>query len=325
MKPCERQPRSSPGIHARPRLTQLDNARRAAMDARDDDLHLALRLADLADAISMARFDQPDLGQHVKGDSGIVTEADLQIEQVLRAELDRVRPRDAILGEEFGGTADHARVWMLDPIDGTAAFAAGNRDWSTLISLVEDGAPVVGVVSRPAWARRWWAAEGRGAFADGRRIRVSRTNRLGDAVMCDDFRHSAVRQILDNPVPVLAARCAHVIPWLHRASTLLPIAEAQADFLLNWWGGSGPDLSGGVCILTEAGGRFSDLHGVADFNADVQLMSNGVLHDELLATVNQMIDAGQFDPTIEPTEDLEAIRRVRRHQSGPTRLGRPNS
>ena len=83
----------------------------------------------------------------------------------MRAALSASRPDDAVLGEEYGGTAVFAgRQWVLDPIDGTKNFVRGVPVWATLIALLVDGVPVVGVVSAPALGRRWWAGSGEGAF-----------------------------------------------------------------------------------------------------------------------------------------------------------------
>jgi histidinol-phosphatase len=269
---------------------------------------------DLADGISLPRFRRPRLEVRYKADGGIVTDVDAAIETALRAVLGAQRPADAILGEEFGGTQDQARVWMIDPIDGTAAFAEGGQDWSTLIALVEDGVPAVGVVSRPASGRRWWAATGCGAFADGRAIGVSGTERLADSTMCEDFRRSIRRGLATNPLAALAQRCSRIAPWIDRSSVMLPIASGDADFLVNWWGGKGSDLASSICVLHEAGGRFSDLRGRLDIDADIQVMSNGHLHSQLLELLNEMIGLGEFDATVAPDEDTGAIREARRRQ-----------
>ena len=87
-----------------------------------------------------------------------VSDADLAVEEALRAELAESRPADAVLGEEFGGeVAFEGRQWVIDPIDGTKNFVRGVPVWATLISLLVDGEPVVGVVSAPALTRRWYS------------------------------------------------------------------------------------------------------------------------------------------------------------------------
>lgn len=281
----------------------------SALD-RNRELAVALRLADLADEISMRWFVATDHRSAMKADGGIVTAADVEIERALRDQIAREFPTDAILGEEFGRTGDGARLWTLDPIDGTASFAEHGTDWSTLIALVEDGEPVVGVVTRPVVGRRWWAARGLGAFSDGRPISVSNARRFADSVLAEDFRISIGRGLTDNPLPLLAASCARIYPWFERGD-LVRVAEGLVDIVFHWWSGTGPDLYSSVCILSEAGGRHTDLDGVNDVNAQVRVMTNGHLHDAVLEFFNRAIANNGFDPSIEPVEDVAAIMRAR--------------
>ncbi|HEX4252414.1 MAG TPA: inositol monophosphatase family protein, partial [Pseudonocardia sp.] len=129
----------------------------------DADLELALRLADAADRITLARFQAADLRVERKPDRTPVTDADTAAEDAIRAILASERPGDAVLGEERGGTLT-GRGWILDPIDGTKNYSRGLPVWATLIALAEAGRPLVGVASAPAMGRRWWASAGAGAF-----------------------------------------------------------------------------------------------------------------------------------------------------------------
>ena len=131
-----------------------------------EDLALALGLADHADTLTCARFGALDLRIDTKPDLTPVTDADRAVEADLREMLGRERPDDSVVGEEFGGTTTFTgRQWIIDPIDGTKNFVRGVPVWASLIALLEDGVPSVGVVSAPALQRRWWAARGQGAFA----------------------------------------------------------------------------------------------------------------------------------------------------------------
>src|SRR6516164_7458246 len=130
-----------------------------------DDLTLALMLADRADALTSDRFGALDLRIDTKPDLTPVTDADRSVETELRQVLGRERVQDSVVGEEFGGTATFSgRQWIIDPIDGTKNFVRGVPVWASLIALLSDGMPVVGVVSAPALQRRWWAAAGAGAY-----------------------------------------------------------------------------------------------------------------------------------------------------------------
>src|SRR6476646_10460542 len=124
------------------------------------DLDLAHSLADIADRISLSRFRARDLQVDTKPDLTPVSDADRAVEQALRGELAATRPGDAVCGEEFGLSGDSPRQWVIDPIDGTKNYVRGVPVWATLIALLDDGDPVVGMVSAPALGRRWWAARG---------------------------------------------------------------------------------------------------------------------------------------------------------------------
>lgn len=150
------------------------------MPEYDDDLRLALELADAADAATMERFRALDLKVETKPDMTPVSEADTATEEIIRAGISAARPSDAILGEEYGLKGDGPRRWVVDPIDGTKNYVRGVPVWATLISLMEEDAhgvfrPVVGVVSAPALGRRWWAARGQGAYAGARSGRPPRS------------------------------------------------------------------------------------------------------------------------------------------------------
>jgi histidinol-phosphatase len=134
-----------------------------------DDLALAHALADLADAISLDRYQAQDLVISTKPDNTPVTDADRAVESAIREALATHRQSDGLVGEEFGsdkGTS--GRYWVIDPIDGTKNFMRGVPTWATLIALVSVDSSgveevIVGIASAPALARRWAAAKGHGA------------------------------------------------------------------------------------------------------------------------------------------------------------------
>ena len=120
----------------------------------DADIALALRLADAARAAILPWF-RTDLQSDRKGDATPVTEADRAAEEAMRRILKAEVPRDAVHGEEFGASpGSSGRTWVLDPIDGTAGFLAGRAMFGTLIALVVEGWPVLGVIDQPVMQER---------------------------------------------------------------------------------------------------------------------------------------------------------------------------
>jgi len=240
------------------------------------DLELALRLADAADAISLARFRSRDLVVETKPDRTPVTEADTEVEHELRAMLGTERRRDAILGEEQGASGKGRRRWILDPIDGTRNYSRGIPVWATLIALEVDGSVQVGVVSAPALHGRWWAERGAGAFASGESMHVSAISRVEEAVLSFS---------IETRVPSLARNAWHARGlgdfWAH-----MLVAEGAVDGAVDADGLSEWDLAAVQVIVEEAGGRFSDAAGESRIDSGSAITSNGLLHDELLAAVN---------------------------------------
>jgi histidinol-phosphatase len=238
------------------------------------DLELALRMADAADEISLPRF-RTGLAFETKADLTPVTESDRAVEAELRALLARERPGDAILGEEEGRSGEGARRWVIDPIDGTRNYARGIPVWATLVALEKSGTVQLGVVSAPALGRRWWAERDEGAFADGDRIGVSAIGRIEEAVLTFSY---------ENPIPELAVRAWHARGfgdfWAH-----MLVAEGAADVAVDAVGVSEWDLAAVQVIVEEAGGRFSDFAGDPRIDGRTALSSNGLLHDEVIATL----------------------------------------
>jgi histidinol-phosphatase len=239
-----------------------------------DDLELARRLADAADAISLPRF-RSGLTVETKPDLTPVTEADRAVEAELRRILGEEHPSDAILGEEEGAAGSGARRWILDPIDGTRNYARGIPVWGTLIALEVDGTVQLGFVSAPALGRRWWAERGEGAFADGKPMHVSAVSRVEDAVL--SFA-------IESEVPAIAQRAWHARGFGDFWPYML-IAEGSVDGAVDTIGVSEWDLAAMQVIVEEAGGRFSDRSGEPRIDGGSAVASNGILHDELLAAL----------------------------------------
>ncbi|WP_328955256.1 histidinol-phosphatase [Kitasatospora purpeofusca] len=255
-----------------------------------DDLRLAHVLADSADSVTLERFRALDLRVETKPDLTPVSDADKAAEELVRSILQRARPRDAVLGEEFGLQGTGPRRWVIDPIDGTKNYIRGVPVWATLIALLEDGPdgverPVVGIVSAPALNRRWWAAKGLGAYA-GRslakasRIHVSGVSRIEDA----SFSYSSLSGWEERgrlePFLDLTRAC-----WRTRAYgdfwSYMMVAEGAVDIAaepeLSLW-----DMAANSVIVEEAGGRFTGLDGVPGPGGADAVASNGLLHQEAL-------------------------------------------
>lgn len=260
---------------------------------RGNDLALAMRLADAADSITLARYQSMDLVVTTKPDNTPVTDADKASEEAIRALLKSHRPDDGIVGEEFGeDSAGAQRYWVIDPIDGTKNFLRGVPTWATLIGLIEkqsDGSEVVvvGVVSAPALFRRWYASEGNGAFVSlnggaPKKISVSQVSDIKDAsISYSDFigwdeRLKPFQEILES-----AWRTRGIGDfWSH-----MLVAEGAVDVAIEpklaiW------DMAALDIIVREAGGRFTNTAGVNGSLGGSGLSTNSVIHQKIVDKLN---------------------------------------
>ena len=255
----------------------------------DEDLSLALSVADEADALTLRAFQRADFTVETKADRTPVTEVDRGTEIVIRRTLEGARRDDAVVGEEYGTTGAGDRRWIIDPIDATKNFVRGIPVWATLIALEAAGKLVVGVVSAPALGRRWWAGRGEGARAGGPGgpgdpIRVSTIASLEDAQLSNSSLDGwADRGQLEGFLG-LALRCrrnrAFGDFWSHML-VAEGACEVGLDPVVSLW-----DLAALQVIVEEAGGRFTDLDGVPRADGGSAVSSNGLLHDAALAALH---------------------------------------
>lgn len=245
------------------------------------ELAFAHGLADLAAGIGLARFRRTGLEVRAKADRTLVTDADLAIEAAVRAELATAFPDDRVLGEEEGGTTeDLGRVWVLDPIDGTANFARGIPIWGVLVALRIDGVSVLGVVDAPALGERYAAVAGGGATMNGDPIGVSEVERIEDAHVL----HAELKALLGGPRRAAVEGLIRD-SWRDRGFgdfwAHMLVAGGGADVMLepelNLWDFAAPQV-----VVEEAGGRMTTFEGDPPVHRGSVVTTNGRLHDEVL-------------------------------------------
>ncbi|WP_067687884.1 histidinol-phosphatase [Nocardia jejuensis] len=259
------------------------------MTAYSADLELALALADAADIITRDRFGALDLKIDAKPDLTPVSDADLAVEQVIRKALGEERPDDLVLGEEFGGDVQFSgRQWVVDPIDGTKNFVRGVPVWASLISLLEDGVPVVGVVSAPALSRRWWAASGSGAWTTFEKsapkaISVSGVAELGAASLAMSSL-SGWRAIGRRDKFITLSDEVWRVRGYGDFFGYTLLAEGAVDIVtepeLSLW-----DMAALDILIREAGGTFTSLDGKPGPHGGSAVATNSHLQDQVLAAL----------------------------------------
>ncbi len=255
-------------------------------------LRFAHDICDEADALALRYFRGALSGElqiDRKPDATLVTQADTQIETLLRERIADAYPQHVVLGEEFGDGGAGEWRWIIDPIDATHNFVRQVPVFATLLGLERAGGLVLGVVSAPAMGRRWHASSGGGAFlrdAGGeRRITVSSLATLAEA----NVLTSTIRGLTDAGYgPALTAIASRA--WRDRGFGdfwgHVLVAQGSGEAMLEY--GPAPwDLAGPCAILTEAGGRMTDFSGRPSWSGPEVLSSNGLIHDEILALLSR--------------------------------------
>jgi histidinol-phosphatase len=246
-----------------------------------DDLDLARRLAVLAADVGLDYFAR-GVSADEKPDGTPVTAADVHIERVLSNELARERPADAILGEELGAQGSSNRRWILDPIDGTAYFLRQEADWGTHIALEVAGRVVVGVITRPATGRCYFAARGAGSFRSEIAL-GSPSTRLHVSSRAD-LAASRVTTWTHATDPLIH-RLKGATLWTEPAvDNVLRVAEGELEAVVDRLGKTW-DHAPAVVLVEEAGGSFSDARGGHRLDLGEGRYTNGLIRAELDALI----------------------------------------
>ncbi len=247
------------------------------------ELELARAVAIEAGKIQLDK-QGPQLKVDTKSDLSPVTEVDKACEQFIRRKLLDTFPDDGFLGEETGLLkGKNSRRWIVDPLDGTRPYIRGIPTYSVLIALEDEELEdiIVGVAHLPALDQTYYAAAGKGAYCNEERINVSHMRSIGGA-MCSvlgiiDKRNTELGVSLLN----LAGACDYTYGYMD-AYSYCSVAAGRMDFSVNLldkaW-----DCAAAACIVTQAGGQYSDIHGRKSVHNGSFVMTNGYLHDEVLS------------------------------------------
>lgn len=217
----------------------------------------------------------------LKEDRSPVTEIDKQCEAMIRDQLLKIFPQDGFLGEETGNhNGTSGRRWIVDPLDGTRPFIRGIPTFSVLIALEDGGIPSLGVIFLPAMSLTCWAFRNGGAFLNDQKIHVSTVERLENSMgsalgFLEKSDYRAGKQLLS-----LLSKCDYNYGFMD-AFSYVCAAAGKIDFAVNLldkaW-----DCAAAACIVTEAGGKFSDINGNHSVYNGSFVISNGILHSQVL-------------------------------------------
>ncbi|WP_301750706.1 histidinol-phosphatase [uncultured Erythrobacter sp.] len=249
----------------------------------DNDLALALRLADLAGAAIRPLF-RGQWSEEKKADRSFVTEADRAAEAAMRRLIEAEFSADGIIGEEYGTRNEGAgRQWVLDPIDGTTSFIAGRPIFGTLIALLQDGWPVLGIIDQPISGERWVGRIGQPTLFNGKPAQARPLKELSDAVLATTSPHlftneeadafmSVAKQVAEKKI-VFGGDCynyglvasGHVDVVieaglkLYDYAALVPVVEGAGGMMADWQGNPLDAGSEGTVIALGDPARLEDV------------------------------------------------------------------
>jgi histidinol phosphatase-like enzyme (inositol monophosphatase family) len=253
---------------------------------RQDRFEFAREISQQAASLTLKYFGEATLPVERKTDDTPVTIADREAERLLRKAIARRFPNDSITGEEFGQDLQKGPFhWILDPIDGTKSFICGVPLYGTLVAVLEENQPLLGVIQLPALSESVYAMNGQGTWhqrADGppRAARVSNCQALCDAVFVTSERRLFDQCRASHAMVALESRCKVTRTWGDCYGYAL-VATGRADIMidpqLQVW-----DAAPMVPVLAEAGGSFTDWQGNARADGGSGIATNRQLLPSVL-------------------------------------------
>ncbi len=253
-------------------------------------LAAALDIARGGGEVGLHYFRSQRFDIETKADGSPVTVADKESEKYLRKAIEAAFPDDGILGEEFPEKPGKSGFrWVIDPIDGTASFIHGVPLYGVLVGVERDKKSMVGVVHMPALGETVYAARGQGAYftargEEARRTSVTRTPSVKESTVCITGFEYFARAGREQLILELGKTCKRMRGWSDCYAHVLVAtgrADAVVEAVMNPW-----DSAASIVVVEEAGGRYTGFNGVASAHEKDALITNGLIHDELLKLID---------------------------------------
>lgn len=258
------------------------------MNEEEKILRVAKQAASEAGKI-VKKYYQSELILHNKGHfTNFATKADLEAEQKIIQILTKNFPGHNIIAEESGSVNKGSEyTWAIDPIDGTIPFVDGIPVFGVSIGILRDKKPIIGVINMVATGEVYWAIEGKGAFLNGKKIRVRKESNLEKSTIGLELGHAGRITKLDRLWRPIVEKVRYVYLYGASVAILCYVAKGSVDAYIqqaNIW-----DLAAGVVLITEAGGKVTDFSGKEPdyFDGKPSLVcSNGLIHEAILKIYN---------------------------------------
>lgn len=221
-----------------------------------------------------------------KADNSPVTKADLEAEKIIRKIITKKFPDHGIIGEELESVNPKAQYqWVIDPIDGTKDFVRGIPTWATLLAVLKDNKPIIGIAYFPYKDEIFVAEKNKGTFFNDKRIKVSSVDRIENAYCSHtSMRHFKTKGKLKGLVELSqVVQTQRAYGWSYATSLLI---QGKLDIVIaptgNIWDFAAPSI-----LTEEAGGIFSDFNGKISLTSDNAVITNGLLHSKVLNILNK--------------------------------------
>lgn len=247
-------------------------------------LSVAVEAARLAGRLLLSRYGRLRRSQiSMKSKNDFVTEIDRASERLIISVIRKYFPRDAVEGEESGSSPGRQRLWIIDPLDGTSNYIHELPIFSVSIGILKAGHLAAGVIYDPVHQELFTAEKGRGAFVNGRRIRVSGVRHLPDALMATGIPFRA-RDRFKEYMRSFEAISLGTVGMRRGGSAALDLAYVACGRFDGFWelDLSPWDIAAGAILIEEAGGKITDVWGKKDYlkSGDI-VASNGRIHSAL--------------------------------------------
>ena len=261
-------------------------------------LETAMEIAREAGAL-LANFFERRIPFELKGDFDLVTEADRASEKLVVERLRTHFPSHGIVAEEGGGHESPSEFrWYVDPLDGTTNFAHGFPIFNVTLGLARAGEIIAGVIYDPIRCEMFAGERGSGAWLNNRRIHVSKAQRLADSLASTGFPSRKRHQNVNIHFYHQMAMASHGVRRTGSAAIDLAYVacgrlDAFWEFGLKPW-----DMAAGILLVTEAGGRVSDMNGASHRipGSDHLLADNGLIHDEIVGLFSEVFRGSFRNP-----------------------------
>lgn len=257
-------------------------------------INFANFLADISGEIAKKYFRSKITGEIEKDDNSPVTKADQEIEALIRKEIEKKFPHHGIIGEEYGNKNENAEfVWILDPIDGTSSFIIGRPIFGTLIALIHNKKPILGILNQPIINERWVGIDSQGSFFNGEKIESRKCSEISNAVMCASssfyFKNEDAEMFAELCKLTKYQKLGGVI-YGGDCYSYASIASGNIDIVIDP-GLQVYDYAALMPIIENAGGIITDWQGNnPNLNSDVKLIACGdkKLHEKVIKIISTL-------------------------------------